>query len=113
MDRQMALKAFSKGLETFRLRNNYTSRGIAQKLNVSDAFLSNMRKGKALPGFETLCDLIDLGMRLDEIFGADLASKMSADFQKNLATSDPAAANKQALLLLDFLTEKAREFCAR
>ena len=62
-------------------RKGYKSKEIAKILGITDASASTMANGKTLPRFEKVYTLIENGMSIDEIFGADLAKKLMDSYK--------------------------------
>lgn len=78
MTRQEALKIFASGLNSFLHRNNLTQAAAAALLHCTRSNICNILKETSFPSFESITELAEHGMRLDEIFGADLANKLIA-----------------------------------
>ena len=62
-------------------RRGYKSKQIAEMLGITDASASTMVNGKTLPRFEKVFNLVEKGMTLEEIFGADLAKKLVESYK--------------------------------
>lgn len=110
MDRQEIIDAFCTGFNAYLVRSRQTSKELAKKISCSEANVSKWKKFKGLPSLEVVFELIKNGMTLQEIFGKDIAKKLSVDFQKNLVSDDPTAAKNFSLQLLGFLNEKIKDF---
>lgn len=110
MDRDTVINAFCSGFNAYLTRTKQTSKEIAKKLSCCEANVSKWKKYNGLPSLECVFELAKNGMTLQEIFGPELAGCLSVEFQKNLATSDPAAAKNQTSQILEFLNEKLKEF---
>ena len=81
MQKSEVYKIFSSGLSKFMDRKGYKSKEIAKILGITDASASTMANGKTLPRFEKVYTLIENGMSIDEIFGADLAKKLMDSYK--------------------------------
>lgn len=104
MDRNEALKTFSNGLIDFMRRTKKTPSDVAELLGVVESNISLYKSGKSLPKFIGVYALLDAGMRLEEIFGNELAEKLTSEFQKTQALRNPKESIKQAKEFLTFLT---------
>lgn len=112
MDRQDVLDAFCTGFNAYLVRTKQTSKELTKKISCSEANVSKWKKFKGLPSLEVVFKLVKNGMTLQEVFGKDMAEKLSVDFQKNLVSENPTAAKNFSLQLLEFLNEKIKEFKA-
>lgn len=81
MEKSEVYKIFSSGLSNFMDRKGYKSKEIAKILGITDASASTMANGKTLPRFEKVFTLVEKGMTLEEIFGADLARKLMDSYK--------------------------------
>lgn len=81
MEKSEVYKIFSSGLSNFMDRKGYKSKEIAKILGITDASASTMANGKTLPRFEKVYTLVEKGMTLEEIFGADLAKKLMESYK--------------------------------
>ena len=76
MNRNDALKIFSKGFNRFIDRKGYTRETAGALLGCKEANISKIKAGKGFPSVEGIFTLIEDGMRLEEIFGVELAEKL-------------------------------------
>ena len=76
MDRAKTLEIFSKGFKKFMDRTGETRTEIAEKIGCKEANISKFKAGTGLPSVESLFSLVENGMRLEEIFGSELAEKL-------------------------------------
>ena len=53
-----------------------TQREVAKMLGVSPGLVGNWSSGHALPSYQNVLKLIEIGMRADELFGKELARKL-------------------------------------
>lgn len=76
MKKDEVLRVFSKGFSQFLEREKIEPKKAAELLGVTDATISTIKSGKTLPRFDKVFNLVELGMRLEEIFGPELAEKL-------------------------------------
>lgn len=76
MDRQCALDIFSKGFLKFLDRNDLTLDQVGKLLGCGRANIHKIKTGKNFPSVEGIFTLVENGMRIEEIFGSDLAEKL-------------------------------------
>lgn len=100
MDRNAVINAFCTGFNAYIVRTKQTSKELARNLSFSEANISKWKKFNGLPSLEYVFELDKNGMTLHEIFVTELAGCLSVEFQKNLVTSDPEAANNQTSQIL-------------
>lgn len=84
MTRDQALAIFSRGFEAFRLRNGLTLDQLGQMLGCGRANVHKIKSGKNFPSMEGLFSLVENGMTLYEIFGTELAEKLTAEMKEVL-----------------------------
>lgn len=89
MTREKALQIFSKGFEAFRLRNGYTQDQVGDILGCGRANINKIKSGKNFPSMEGVFTLVEHGMRLEEIFGAELAEKLTAGLEPVMVNGKP------------------------
>lgn len=80
MTRDQALAIFSRGFEAFRLRNGLTLDQLGQILGCGRANVHKIKTGKNFPSMEGLFSR----MTLYEIFGTELAEKLTAEMKEVL-----------------------------
>ena len=76
MNRKQALEIFSKGFNKFVDRKGYTLNSVGDLLGCKSANISKIKAGKGFPSVEGIFTLIEDGMKLEEIFGSELAEKL-------------------------------------
>lgn len=76
MDRTKTLEIFSKGFKKFMDRKGFTRNEIAKLIDCTTGNISKMKAGTGLPSVESLFSLVENGMRIEEIFGSELAEKL-------------------------------------
>lgn len=76
MNRKDALTIFSKGFNKFVDRKGYTLNSAGDLLGCKSANISKIKAGKGFPSVEGIFTLIEDGMRIEEIFGSELAEKL-------------------------------------
>ena len=81
MKKEDVYRIFSAGFSAFEDRNGFDHKDVAKILDISDASVSTMRSGKTLPRFDKVFTLVEHGMRLEEVFGAELAEKLTAGLE--------------------------------
>ena len=89
MTREKALQIFSKGFEAFRLRNGYTQDQVGDILGCGRANINKIKSGKNFPSMEGVFTLVEHGMKLEEIFGAELAEKLTAGLEPVMVNGKP------------------------
>lgn len=107
-DRQKAKETaltFGLGLGRFIQRNGLQLKDVGEWFGISEASVSKWRSGKATPYTEKLFTLIEKGMRLEEIFGDELASILFTEYQKRQAVENPSAQLDKAREFLSFLQD--------
>lgn len=87
---------FAAGLARFMHRNNLNLKDVAAWFDINEASVSKWRSGKTTPYIDKVTVLIDKGMRLDEIFGAEIAAKLTSDYQVNQAVENPQGSLERA-----------------
>ena len=103
MERTEALRIFGGGLASFMDRKGYQQKDIAEFCELTISTVSTMQSGKSAPSFKSVCILVEKGMSLDEIFGAELAQKLAADYQRTAVRKEPLTAARQAKEILKLL----------
>lgn len=63
-------------IRQFRKRTNMTQRDLAQKLGCTQPVVSVWEKNKYVPTYENICQLIDIGISAEELFGPERARKL-------------------------------------
>lgn len=106
MEREEAQKIFSKGLAKFMFRTGLNGEAVAKILGIKSECISVYKSGKNLPKLPSVFTLVENGMRLDEIFGEELAAKMVAVYQENKAKASPMETAMQAKQILNLLLEQ-------
>lgn len=91
MTREKALQIFSKGFEAFRLRNGYTQDQVGEILGCGRANINKIKSGKNFPSMEGVFTLVEQGMKLEEIFGPELAEKLTAGLEPVQVDGKPEA----------------------
>jgi len=109
MEQAEARKIFSNGLAAFMSRKGLLLKDVAATLDITEVSISRMRSAKILPTFDKVFTLVENGMGLDEIFGSELAAKLTADYQKNTVRKDPITAARQAKEILKLLLNEVEK----
>ena len=86
MTREQLLSTFSKGITKFIERKGVTIRFLAKQAGCSEQNIYKMRDGSSLPSMEVLVALVENGMRLEEIFGSELAAILRNNSEPSNAT---------------------------
>lgn len=76
MDRKKSLEIFSSGFDKFIKRNGYTQEQVGALLGCGRANVNKIKSGKNFPSMDGVFILAENGMRLNEIFGDELAEKL-------------------------------------
>ena len=76
MNRKDALTIFSKGFNKFIERKGYTRETAGKLLGCKEGNISKIKAGNGFPSVEGIFTLIEDGMKLEEIFGTELAEKL-------------------------------------
>lgn len=91
MNRKQALEIFSKGFNKFVDRKGYTLNSAGDLLGCKSANISKIKAGKGFPSMESVFTLVEHGMKLEEIFGAELAEKLTAGLEPVQVDGKPDA----------------------
>lgn len=81
MTREEAIRIFSVGFERFLERSGLTLEAAGQIMDSTKGNASRIKQKKGLPSVEGLFSLVENGMTLEEIFGADLAKKLVESYK--------------------------------
>ena len=81
MTRDKAIEIFSKGFCKFLERKGITQEAAGVLMDCSKANANKIKNGHGLPSVEGLFSLVENGMTLEEIFGADLAKKLVESYK--------------------------------
>lgn len=84
MTREQALEIFARGLEHFRHRKGYTMDQLGKIIGCGRANIHKIKERKNFTSMEGLFYLIEDGMTLYEIFGTELAEKLTAEMKEVL-----------------------------
>jgi transcriptional regulator with XRE-family HTH domain len=84
MIKKDAYSLFSRGLNSYMSRKGYTLDDVAKILDITAQSVHAIRSGKTLPRFDKVFTLIENGMTLYEIFGTELAEKLTAEMREVL-----------------------------
>lgn len=84
MDKKYAINRFSRGFAQFMDRKGYTLKDVADKLDITAQSVFAFRSGDSLPRFDKVFTLVEDGMTLYEIFGTELAEKLTAGMKEVL-----------------------------
>lgn len=84
MDRQKALEIFSRGFNRFCDRKGLTLEAAANMLGCGSGNISKIKAAKGLTSIDKVFTLIENGMTLYEIFGTELAEKLTAEMKEVL-----------------------------
>lgn len=84
MDRQKALEIFSRGFNRFCERKGLTLEDAANMLGCGTGNISKIKAAKGLTSIDKVFTLIENGMTLYEIFGTELAEKLTAEMKEVL-----------------------------
>ena len=84
MDRQKALEIFSRGFNRFCDRKGLTLEAAANMLGCGSGNISKIKAAKGLTSIDKVFTLIENGMTLYEIFGTELAEKLTAGMKEVL-----------------------------
>lgn len=114
MKKEDVYRIFSAGFSAFEDRNGFDHKDVAKILDISDASVSTMRSGKTLPRFDKVFTLVEHGMKLEEIFGAELAEKLTAGLEPVMVDGKPDPFDtpefkKGVVNVLAMLASKARD----
>lgn len=75
-------------IKSFLRRIRITQVGLAEKLGCNQSLIAMWTTGRGYPTFEKICQLIELGISSDELFGKELSDKL---LQNNGNIIDPPA----------------------
>ena len=106
MIKKDAYSLFSRGLNSYMSRKGYTLDDVAKILDITAQSVHAIRSGKTLPRFDKVFTLVENGMTLYEIFGTELAEKLTAEMKEVLPDTEPGAKDK-------FDTPEMREIIAK
>lgn len=106
MIKKDAYSLFSRGLNSYMSRKGYTLDDVAKILDITAQSVHAIRSGKTLPRFDKVFTLVENGMTLYEIFGTELAEKLTAEMKDVLPNTEPGAKDK-------FDTPEMREIIAK
>ena len=109
MEQAEARRIFSGGLAAFMSRKGLLLKDVASTLDVTEVSISRMRSAKILPTFDKVFALAENGMALEEIFGAELAQKLAADYQRTAVRKEPLTAARQAKEILKLLLKEVEK----
>ncbi len=109
MEQAEARRIFSGGLADFMSRKGHTLDSLAKILGIKNPSVSVMKSGKTLPTFDKVFTLAENGMALEEIFGAELAQKLAADYQRTAVRKEPLTAARQAKEILKLLLKEVEK----
>ena len=84
MIKKDACSLFSRGLNSYMSRKGYTLDDVAKILDITAQSVHAIRSGKTLPRFDKVFTLVENGMNLYEIFGTELAEKLTAEMEEEL-----------------------------
>lgn len=84
MIKKDACSLFSRGLNSYMSRKGYTLDDVAKILDITAQSVHAIRSGKTLPRFDKVFTLVENGMTLYEIFGTELAEKLTAEMKEVL-----------------------------
>ena len=84
MIKKDAYSLFSRGLNSYMSRKGYTLDDVAKILDITAQSVHAIRSGKTLPRFDKVFTLVENGMTLYEIFGTELAEKLTAEMKEVL-----------------------------
>lgn len=84
MDRNTALEIFSRGFNRFCDRKGLTLEAAANMLGCGSGNISKIKAAKGLTSIDKVFTLIENGMTLYEIFGTELAEKLTAGMKEVL-----------------------------
>ena len=82
MEKKEALEIFSYGFNRFCKRKNLTLEAAAKMLDCGSGNISKIKAGKGLTSIDKVFTLIENGMTLNELFGTELAEKLTAEMYK-------------------------------
>lgn len=88
---------FNAFLRRMRLKH----REAAPSIGVSQSLVSSWASCRAVPSYDSLCKLIEAGMSAEELFGAEMASKLYSNSVSNSekpSNGDLKAAFKEFML---------------
>ena len=91
MTRNDALQIFSRGFENFRKRKSLTLDEVGKILGCGRANVFKIKSGSNFPSVEGIFTLVENGMRLEEIFGSDLAQKLTEGLEPVIIDGKPDA----------------------
>lgn len=76
------------GFSSFKARTGFNNNDIAEKLGCSPSSVSLYCSGKTSITYETASGLLQMGMKMSELFGQEIADKVGE--QKLIEKDDPA-----------------------
>lgn len=106
MEQEKARAIFSRGLSDYMARKRFILNDVSKILDITPVSVCRMRGGAIMPTFDKVFTLVENGMRLDEIFGKELADRLVSEYQEERAKDSPIETAMQAKKILNLLLEQ-------